>query len=137
MKLERYMLRVFDKIEKRYFYHVVVTWSNNFRLNTGREICIFNENAQLVVKKTFKETDVVIESCTGLLNKDKDRVIYEGDILSDREQLVVVRFDDIAHCFKFCYQKTGAEKYICDKDVLDEENFEIVGNVNQNEDLLK
>ena len=83
----------------------------------------------------FNDDEVIIEFCIGLRDKN-DKLIYDGDILQDSEQKILVKYDVNRHCFMFEYQDTRAYKPICDIDVLSG-NFEIIGNIHENADLLE
>lgn len=76
-----------------------------------------------------------IEQCTCLEDKNR-KLIYDGDILQDCEQKIIVVFDEERHCFMFKYQKTHAYKPISCLDVLDGD-FEVIGNIHENRDLIE
>ena len=116
---DRFKFRVWDKEFKKYW--------------TVEEI---KENAAWLL---FPDNDnienIEIEQCTGL--KDKNgKLIYDGDLLQDCEQRIRVVFDEQRYCFMFEYQNTRSYKPITCIDVLDSE-LEVIGNVHENDGLLK
>lgn len=105
------------------------TWDNRFK-KYRNGLAVYNNTIC-----TYDDNDCILEQCTGL--KDKNgKLIYEGDILQDSEQKILVKYDVNRHCFMFEYQDTSAYKRICDMDVLSG-NFEVIGNVHENPDLLE
>lgn len=112
--IDRFKFRVWDKEISKY--------------HNGMEVFDY-------MRGLSKPSKYILEQCTGL--KDKNgKLIYEGDILQDSEQKILVKYDVNRHCFMFEYQDTRAYKPICDIDVLSG-NFEVIGNIHENEDLLE
>ena len=111
--------RVWDKVFNRY-------WSEE-EIKENAAWLLFPNNNNI--------NNIEIERCTGL--KDKNgKLIYDRDILQDCEQRIRVVFDEQRYCFMFEYQNTRAYKPITCIDVLDSE-LEVIGNVHENEELLK
>ena len=137
---DRFKFRVWDKIHKRYIYCDFAGYCSVDYLGKGEKRIVFMPSGVEQIKNGkpllyAKEDEAKIEQCTGL--KDKNgKLIYEGDILQDSEQKILVKYDVNRHCFMFEYQDTRAYKPICDIDVLSG-NFEVIGNIHENEDLLE
>ena len=116
---ERFKFRVWDKEFNQY-------WADE-AIKENAAWLLFPDNDNI--------ENIEIEQCTGL--KDKNgKLIYDGDILQDCEQRIRVVFDEQRYCFMFEYQNTRAYKPITCIDVLDSE-LEVIGNVHENEGLLK
>lgn len=121
--IDRFKFRVWDKYEKSYWLQSTIEQNIHWLMNPEE-----------YKDANYPPDCVKIEQCTGL--KDKNgKLIYEGDILQDSEQKILVEYDVNRHCFMFEYQDTSAYKPICDIDVLSG-NFEVIGNINENADLL-
>ena len=123
-------------MQDRFKFRVWLNKSKRYTINKD-DIVLFPDGAvgQFDIIGCYDEKDVTVEFCTGL--KDKNgKLIYEGDILQDSEQKILVKYDVNRHCFMFEYQDTRAYKPICDIDVLSG-NFEVIGNIHENADLLE
>lgn len=123
---DRLKFRIYIKYLKQIF-NIDAFWVDNIK----EKVTVHFSDGHT---KTFKFEDIIIEQCTGLHDKN-GKLIYEGDILQDSEQKILVEYDVNRHCFMFEYQDTSAYKPICDIDVLSG-NFEVIGNINENADLL-
>lgn len=125
---ERFKFRVWDSIDCEY-----IEDSDAIRLTQYGKF-VFN-NAANNTEPELNPKRFIFEQCTGLEDKNR-KLIYDGDILQDCEQKIIVVFDEENHCFMFKYQKTHAYKPICCLDVLDGD-FEVIGNIHENSDLVE
>lgn len=113
---DRFKFRVWDKFEKTYWLQSTIEQNIHWLMNLEE-----------YKDANYPPECVEIEQCTGLRDKN-GKLIYEGDILQDTEQKILVKYDANRHCFMFEYQDTRAYKPICDIDVLSG-NFEVIGNI--------
>lgn len=81
-----------------------------------------------------------IEQCTGL--KDKNgRLIYEGDIVKQDDEVFIVKWsdEDVASC-GCCIPRFSGVGFICENSFgrgdLDRD-IEVIGNIHENSDLLE
>lgn len=84
----------------------------------------------------LREEDIIVERCTGL--KDKNgKLIYEGDIIS---------FNEIKECGTVVWDKNNLLWRYCGKNEkhyvqplgdLDMDYWQVVGNIHENEELLR
>lgn len=125
---ERFKFRVWDSVDCEY-----IEDSDAIRLTQYGKF-VFN-NAANNTEPELNHKRFIFEQCTGLEDKNR-KLIYDGDILQDCEQKIIVVFDEENHCFMFKYKKTHAYKPICCLDVLDGD-FEVIGNIHENSDLVE
>jgi len=71
----------------------------------------------------------------------EEKEIYEGDIIFnhtiDREEAGIVEFSDIHHAYIIRYKDKKGRPQDFDLMHGDEHNFEIIGNIYENPDLIK
>jgi uncharacterized phage protein (TIGR01671 family) len=121
---DRLKIRVWDKYEKSYWLQSTIEQNIHWLMNPEE-----------YKDASYPPDYVDIEQCTGSTDKNS-KFIYEGDILQDSEQKILVKYDVNRYCFMFEYQDTRAYKPICDIDVLSG-NFEVIGNIHENGNLLE
>lgn len=137
-KTDRFLPRVWT--ENGYYYPIKselgITYENDkfngdwneFKDLSWCFIWIFGDNNSIEFNKK-------VEACTGMVDKNNN-LIYENDILEDNEQKILVTYNETRHCFMFEYQDTRAYKTISDEDVFSSTSFEVIGNINENPNLL-
>lgn len=118
---DRLKYRVWDKINE--------VWIENSLLDT-KQGCI----AGFYMPEKAMKRRIVVEQCTGL--KDKNgKLIYEGDIVKtewfDEKTIYQVVWDEKMACFYFDSKDMF---YLFDD--LPAEVTEIIGNIDENPDLL-
>jgi uncharacterized phage protein (TIGR01671 family) len=114
---DRFKFRVYIKYAKMMCYDV-----NSFYIDRLKnKITIhFDDHT-----KTFKFDDVVLEQSTGL--KDKNgKLIYEGDIVKSGKHIYPVEW-----CVNGFAVNDGYDY------LVDNEEWEIIGNIHENADLLE
>lgn len=131
---DRFMVRYWCKDSKKYLdSHKLVYNNGTYTQFSTKQSSNGTYHSYIVCD--WNTSELIPEQCSGL--KDKNgKLIYEGDILQDCEQRIRVVFDEQRYCFMFEYQNTRAYKPITCIDVLDSE-LEVIGNVHENEGLLK
>ena len=131
---DRFMVRYWCKDSKKYLDSHKLVYNNGTYTQVSTKQSP-NGTYHSYIVRDWNTSELIPEQCSGL--KDKNgKLIYEGDILQDCEQRIRVVFDEQRYCFMFEYQNTRAYKPITCIDVLDSE-LEVIGNVHENEGLLK
>lgn len=95
---------------------------------------VYGEVAKIRLSE-FKE-DCEIELWTGLYDKNNQK-IYEGDIVSFIKGKVFVRYFLTESKFAFCVEQGGMFFLIEELRKLNASEYEVVGNIHENSELLK
>lgn len=114
---------------------------------TMYEVFDFNENfikatPDLVVTsiRTLNAMDCVLIQCTGKKDKNNN-LIFEGDIVRfyfDNDEIIaVVEWDDDECRFYLNTTDFFKDKYVTDYEIVNQEEYEVIGNIYENPDLLK
>ena len=124
--MDRFKFRVWDKIYSKYYYDA----ENTFEENQVLGIDYFGQY--------LDDDDFIVEQSTGL--KDKNgKLIYEGDILksifSDEKLYEVIWCADCYKLRVFTKSSRKTLEYLGLKNT--KTSYEIIGNINENKDLLK
>lgn len=125
--------RVWDKRYKQYVEPYAICLD-------GRAISITEPNNDL---ETLDSERAIIEFGTGLKDKNGDKEIYENDIVSEEfkyggekvKTIWQVRWCDDECAFELHYV-SGLEVDDCSLYTDDEENYEVIGNIHENPELL-
>lgn len=100
-----------------------------------------NDDLGFLLSNPKAQLRYVVMQCTGL--KDKNgKLIYEGDIVVfyfDNDEMVGVISWSAEYQVGFYVNTTDyfKDKYVTDYELLYGENYEVIGNIYENEDLLK
>lgn len=120
--MDRFKFRVWNKIEKTYSDIPY----GSYALSDSGELFWIESNCDCSETNT---EDYIIEQCTGLRDKN-GKPIFEGDIL-DNDFLVVWKY------LGWCFKAIRVRDSIPIPFSLDMTEFEVTGNVHENEELLK
>lgn len=137
---DRFKLRVYDKIVKRY-----LTDNDVYEITDGILDDLYdllnNENRQFILGRH----DLIFEQCTGCRDCS-NQLIYEGDILEIAEDMgvshVVVRWDNefqkwlVEGDTEADYEFYDLVKRPCDTNEL-VDDVGVVGNIHENPELLE
>lgn len=140
---DRFRFRWWDNYDEQYYYDVQnLSEPDCFGSGTDTEYTEHGDADDFGELLKLQAKDYgVIEQCTGL--KDKNgKLIYEGDILATSPN------SQSYGCYKVFFQKDecsfkviscdGSHDYAIPLNVLTEKNdFQIIGNIHENPELLK
>mgnify|MGYP002526414295 CR=1 FL=1 len=121
---DRFRFRVWDKDRKCFFNDdEVVIYPNG-------EVSFFNAD--------YDFAEIVVNQCTGL--KDKNgKLIYDGDLIkspSNSHVLEVFRYIDGTYMTRE-YRKDGQNELSVYQFIASDYGIEVIGNIHQNQELLK
>ena len=134
--------RAWDIVTKRYYSVCGLDFDDDGKLSevylSGIQIDESNPNANV-----RKPSDVILELSTGLKDKNGQK-IYNGDIVSEEFEyggektrtVWQVRWCDDECAFELHYV-SGFEVEDCSLVSDDKENYEVIGNIVENKDLLE
>lgn len=133
--------RVFDinqKLIQRYFRKWSLENSKEDRYNYHYEMRSVGISSDGKVIASPNVEVIALRQCTGL--KDKNgKLIFEGDLITDKRSIYEVRYDDeylTFSCFikdRFCSTLSHQMRYT----KVNSESLEIIGNIYQNLELIK
>lgn len=117
-------------------------WVNGSLLNPYRKkpLIAHYEDGQEILGYIVEVISETVGQYTGLKDRNGER-IFEGDILIyvddgeyDVNEKYLVVFDDDEAAFRTKFYCEG--KYMCYEDIIPCENFEVIGNIHDNPELL-
>ena len=116
--MNRFKFRVWDIKEENYIEGLDIV-----RL-TQYGTFVFN-NAENNTEPALNPNRFIFEQCTGIKDKN-DKLIYEGDIVTDGVDVFEVVWDYNA----WCIQTNKFQHFLT-------EGFEVIGNIHENKGLLR
>jgi uncharacterized phage protein (TIGR01671 family) len=137
MENSRFKFRVFDKETGKYYKSRINKCSGRTLYQhpssghcqwvTISTLFAKLEQDEKIYTRTGVEPDTIIEQCTGL--KDKNgKLIYEGDIVIGRKEIVVCELKEYKDVVKY---KDGAYFPFNWTGIYNPEKFEIIGNIHE------
>jgi len=132
---DRLKFRIWDNKEKRYVEEYLdreIMLSIDGTLNA----CAYDFSGNRSIEDINKNNRFEVEFCTGLKD-EKDKLIYEGDILKITDQgiddIVKVYYENGMYCFSISPNSANLVFF----DLSDNETTcEVIGNIHENTDLL-
>jgi len=130
---DRFKFRAWDKEENKMYYVSLKSIADNF--DCGCSLIEHPEDSSFFLQNTdYWDDEVIWMQCTGL--KDKNgKLIYEGDIVRGKSWScyynLVVKYIKFGF---YPFREFPVEVAISFDDI---DNVEIIGNVNENPELLK
>lgn len=122
---DRFKLRVYDKVVKRYLTDNDVYEITDGILDNLYDLLI-DENRRFILGKH----DLIFELCTGLKDKNGE-LIYEGDVVSVPEFYNGIPTGKIPR-YKVSYKHAAFNIH-----GVNTEQLEVIGNINENQELLE
>lgn len=126
--INRFRFRAWNKSFRRMIYDIFFFWKEN-------KITVY-ELEEDGSKYYLPNSHIVLEQCTGL--KDKNgKLIYEGDIISFNEikECGTVVWDKNNLLWRYCGK--NEKNYVQPLGDLDMDYWQVVGNIHENEELLR
>lgn len=126
---DRFKFRIWDKKANKYREKTHNQADTCLDVLTGK--VLYGEGVEIYGEE--EDCDVVIEQCTGLKDKNGN-LIYEGDIVKDTIiDCGVIQWNEYHACFMVVFGD-GDNREFGEWDTSD---FEVIGNINENIDLLE
>lgn len=131
---DKFLYRVWDKENNRYIQNCHITYNDGTYTQVSTR-AIPGGMYQSYIVGEYNTFDVIIEQCTGL--KDfNGKLIYEGDILRPKSNSIkkVVVYEDGSYWAQdVIYYHDKCHIF---QRWINECEYEIVGNINENKELL-
>lgn len=125
----RFKFRIWDKPTSKMFYDVALGFIKAPMRSDW--VCADTPDGQISYTGN-RLKDIEIMQCTGLEDKN-GKLIFEGDIAINEGTVCIIKWDNDKCAF---FAETASEYFAFEEDITIED-FEIIGNIYQNPELIE